>query len=260
MPHSSAGLGMAMTAVGGAFRWSALAREGPETEATAQVATHDGKPASERETLDFLAARGVPVIPQKTARSATEAGAIAAELGGPVVLKVLSPDIAHKTEVGGVALNIVGAEAAAREYEAMIARVAERKPDAAIEGIIVSPMRSGGLELIVGVARDPAWGLVLAVGMGGVLVELLGDADLSLLPVTPAKVEKMLGRFKGGKLLDGYRGQPAVDRSKLAEVIAAIGNAAIAMDTDLLSLEVNPLRVAHDGIECLDALAIWDED
>jgi succinyl-CoA synthetase beta subunit len=138
-----------------------------------------------------------------------------------------------------------------------MARVTGRKPDAAIDGVIVSPMRSGGLELIVGVARDPGWGPVLAVGVGGVLVELIGDADLSLLPVTPQKVEKMLGRFRGSKLLDGYRGQPAVDRTKLAEVIASIGNATLALGPDLASLEVNPLRVSQDRIECLDALAIW---
>jgi len=113
------------------------------------------------------------------------------------------------------------------------------------------------MELIVGVARDPAWGPVLAVGMGGVWVELMADADLSLLPVTPHKVEKMLRRLKVSKLFDGYRGQPPVNRGRLAEVITAIGDAALALGPDLASLEVNPLRVSHDGIECLDALAIW---
>jgi len=257
MPLSCAGLGHAMAAVGGAFRWSAAAREGLEDAAPAPVVPHQDKPSNERETLDFLASRGVPVIPAKIARSAQEAAAIAAELGEPAVLKILSTDIAHKTEVGGVALNIAGAEAAAREYRAMLARVAEKKPDAKIEGLIVSPMRKGGMELIVGVARDPAWGLVLAVGMGGVWVELMADADLSLLPVTPHKVEKMLRRLKVSKLFDGYRGQPPVNRGRLAEVIAAIGDAALALGPDLASLEVNPLRVSHDGIECLDALAIW---
>lgn len=258
MPHSSAGLGLTMAAVGGAFRWSAVVREGLSPAEAAPIAPHDGRPANERETLDFLAARGVPVIPARIARSAQEASDIAAELGGPVVLKILSADIAHKTEVGGVALDVAGPAQAAREYDATVARVAARKPEARIDGVIVSPMRGGGLELIVGVARDPAWGPVLAVGMGGVWVELMDDADLSLLPVTPQKVEKMLARLKVGKLFDGYRGQPAIDRRRLAEVVAAIGDAALALGPDLASLEVNPLRVSHEGIECLDALAIWE--
>ena len=257
MPLASAGLGHAMKAVGGAFRWSARVREGAEKVPTIEIALADVRPLTERQTLDFLSSRGVPVIPGRIARSADEAAAFAREIDEPLVLKILSRDIAHKTEVGGVALDIVGPDAARAEYEAMLSRVKDRKPDAVIEGVILSPMRGKGVELIVGVARDPAWGLVLAVGLGGVWVELLEDADLSLLPVTPDKVERMLGRLKAGKLLDGYRGQPAADRRKLAEVIAAIGNAAIALGPDLMSLEVNPLWVSSEKVECLDALAIW---
>ncbi|AMK25596.1 acetate--CoA ligase family protein [Sphingobium sp. TKS] len=258
MPLSVAGLGHAMAAVGAAFRWSAKVREGLEQrDANAATARPASRPRTERETLDYLESRGVPVIPARIARSADEAAEFAEQQDGPIVLKIHSPDIAHKTEVGGVALNISGSTAAAREYEAMVARVAGQKPKAAIEGVILSPMRPAGLELIVGIARDPAWGPVLAVGLGGVWVEILKDADLALLPVTPDQVERMLGRLKARKLLDGYRGQPAVDRKKLAQVIAAIGDAALALGPELVSLEINPLRVTGSDVECLDALAIW---
>jgi acyl-CoA synthetase (NDP forming) len=260
MPLSSAGLGMAMAAVGGAFRWSAAAKvlrgEGLDP---GSIAPADVRPGNEREALDFLASRGVPTIAARTATSADEAADIARTMSHPVVLKILSPDIAHKTEVGGVALNIVGPEAAGSEYEAMMARVNGARPDARIEGITVSPMLGGGIELIVGVARDPTWGLVLAVGLGGVWVEVLADADLSLLPVTPRQVEAMLGRLKAAKILDGYRGQPAADRHKVAEVIAAIGNAAIALGPDLVSLEINPLWISGDDVQCLDALILWQD-
>ncbi|WP_380871642.1 acyl-CoA synthetase [Sphingomonas sp. DBB INV C78] len=261
MPLSSAGLGHAMAAVGAAFRWSAKAREGvdvgPDGNPDADPSPADCRPLNERETLDYLASRCVPVIPARIARSPADAAKFAGEIGGPLALKILSPDIAHKTDVGGVTLNVSGVDAAVDEYDAMLARVRSRAPHATIEGIIMSPMRNASVELIVGVARDPEWGLVLAVGLGGIWVEILKDADLAVLPVTAPQVERMLGRLKAQKLLDGYRGQQAVDRARLAEVIAAIGDAAIALGPDLISLEINPLRVHGSDVECLDALAIW---
>lgn len=259
IPHCAAGMGMAMTAVGAAFRWSEIARVGAPARTSANVVISGELPDNERALLDYLASRGVPVIPAKIARTAQAAAQHAVEIGGSVALKILSADIAHKTEVGGVALGIEGASAAAAEFDAMLARVRNARPDARIDGVIVSPMRGEGVELIVGVARDPSWGLVLAVGIGGIFVELLADADLALLPVTAAQVESMLGRLKAGKLLDGFRGKPKADRRKVAEVVAAIGNAAIALGPDLVSLEVNPLWVSGSHVECLDALSIWRE-
>ncbi|MET0248250.1 MAG: acetate--CoA ligase family protein, partial [Sphingobium sp.] len=258
MPARVSGLGTGMRAVGAAFRWSEAVRRGaPEVAPVASAALSGPRPTNEREALDFLSAHGVPVIPAHVARSGDEAAAIAERLAAPVALKILSPDIAHKTEVGGVSLNIAGADAARAEYVAMAARVAAARPVARIDGITISPMRGAGVELIVGIARDPTWGLVLAVGLGGVLVEVLADADLALLPVSPNQVEEMLGRLKAARLLDGYRGQPAIDRRKVAEAVAAIGNAAIALGPDLMSLEVNPLWVSGSHVECLDALMIW---
>ena len=258
LPHFASGLGSAMNAVAAAFRWSARIREGDNCAPAQDAQCLAARPKGERETLDYLSSRGVPVVPAAVARSAEEAQTLATRLGEPVALKILSPDIQHKTEVGGVALHVADGAAAAREYSAMIERVSSHRPNAQIDGVIVSPMRTGGIELIVGVARDPSWGLVLAVGLGGVWVELLADVDLNLLPVSPAEVEKMLGRLKASRLLDGYRGQPAVDRARVAEVVAAIGEAALALGPDLVSLEINPLWVRGDRVECLDALAIWD--
>ena len=256
LPYIASGLGHTMRSVGAAFAWSRLAREGLP-KAPPAPAPIVARPITERETLDVLAASGVPVVPARIARSRAEAEAAAREIAEPVVLKILSPDIQHKTEVGGVQLNLVGQETVGDAYEAMMARVAAVRPTAHIEGVIVSPMREGGLELFVGVARDPTWGLAIAVGLGGVFVELLHDTSLRLLPVRPEMVKTMLGELRGAKILAGYRGGPPVDVDAVARAVAAIGDAAIALGPDLASLEINPLWVDGDRIECLDALAVW---
>ena len=124
----------------------------------------------------------------------------------------------------------------------------------------MSPMRSTGVELFVGTMRDPQWGPAIAVGLGGIWVEALEDTSLRLLPVTAADVEEMLSELRGRKLLDGFRGAAAVDRTAMAKVIAAIGDAALALGPQLVSLEINPLLVDGARAEALDALAIWDEE
>jgi hypothetical protein len=124
--------------------------------------------------------------------------------------------------------------------------------------VLVAPMRSGGLELLVGVARDPIWGPVLAVGLGGVWVEVLKDTALCLLPAPHEEIVRALRSLRAAQLFDGYRGQPAVDLDRLADVIARIGEAAIALGPDCAALEVNPLYVRGEHIEALDALAVWE--
>jgi acetate---CoA ligase (ADP-forming) len=215
------------------------------------------RPLGERGVLDYLAARGVPVIPAAIARTRDEAVAFAGAHNGPVALKIASPDIAHKTEVGGVALNLAGESAVAAAYDAMLAAVRKAQPQARIDGVLVSPMRSGGLEILVGVVRDPQWGPVLAVGLGGVWVEALADTQLRLLPVKPQEVKDMLGQLRAARLLSGFRGAPAADLERLAEVIVAIGDAALALGDQLKTLEVNPLWVCGSQVEALDGLTEW---
>lgn len=214
------------------------------------------RPIGERQTLDFLNSRGVPVIPATIVGSGDEASAAVVAMDTPVALKILSPDIAHKTEVGGVMLDVRGGDAAAA-YAQIVANAEAAKPEARIEGVLVSPMRRRDVELFVGVARDPMWGPVLALGLGGIWVELLADVSLRVLPVAPDDVLEMLGELRSAKLLDGYRGAPPVDRQALARIVSAIGDAALALGPDLVSLEINPLNSGPAGIEALDALAIW---
>lgn len=257
LPLVTGGLDHAIRAIGNLFDWSRrLASPLPERPAAPALA--GSRPMGERETLAFLAGRGVPVIPQHLARSAAEAADVARRIGGKLALKILSPDIPHKSDAGGVMLDVAVADAAA-SCDAIVARVKSACPDARLEGVLVSPMRRGGTELIVGVARDPVWGLALAVGLGGIWVEVLKDSSTQLLPVTGMHVREMIGRLKARHLLEGYRGAEPADIDRLVEVIVAIGDAALALGEDLAALEVNPLRVDGAEIEALDALAIWKQ-
>ncbi len=254
--YSSAGLDRGVTALAGACRWWRRAKRAVDQYGPS-VALASARPRAERDVLDALASYGCPAIPGRVVKTAAEAAEAAREMGGPLVLKVASAQIAHKTEIGGVALN-VAADRAASEFEALMARVHEAAPDAKIDGVIVSPMRERGVDLFVGVLRDPQWGPVISVGFGGVLVEVLDDTALRVLPVGEDDVVAMLGELRGRRLLDGYRGAPSVDVRAVARAVQAIGNAALAFGPELVSLEVNPLWARGDQVEALDGLAVWE--
>ncbi|TMG97606.1 MAG: hypothetical protein E6H79_20925 [Betaproteobacteria bacterium] len=257
VPAAFGGLEAVVRALGHISRWSAWLQAQTTAEQPLPVMPTSAWPDSERATLDYLASRGVPVIPAKLARTRGEAVDFAAALRAPVAMKIASPDVAHKTEVGGVRLGLQGDAAVGAAFDAMLARVRQARPDARLDGVLVSPMREGGLEILVGTVRDAQWGLTLAVGLGGIWVEALADTQLRLLPVTPQDARDMLTSLRAAKLLQGFRGSPPVDLDRLARVIAAIGDAALALGDSLAALEVNPLWVRGDDVEALDALAVW---
>jgi acetate---CoA ligase (ADP-forming) len=256
--HVLNGIEHGMTAIGLAIDW----HERRARRAPVPSPSEDGKGAGERpdgeaELRKVLEASGVPVVPTRLARSAEEAVAAARELGLPAVLKIASPDIAHKTEAGGVALDLRCAEDVADAFHAVTGSARRAVPGARVDGVLVSPMRAGGVELLCSVRRDPAWGPVLAVGLGGVWVEVLEDASLRLLPVTVDDVEEALGELRGAALLQGARGRPPVSTRRVAEVAVAIAGAAGRLGEALDTLEVNPLWAAGDQVEVLDALVVW---
>jgi acyl-CoA synthetase (NDP forming) len=261
VPAAFGGLEAVVGALGHISRWSAWlqaqASAEPPMPATSSARPYSVRPDGERATLDYLARRGVPVIPARLATTRGEAIDLAASYGTPVAMKIASPDIAHKTEVGGVRLGLQGDAGVGAAFDAMLAGVLQARPDARLDGVLVSPMREGGLEILVGAVRDAQWGLTLAVGLGGVWVEALADTQLRLLPVKPEDARDMLTRLRAAKLLQGFRGSAPVDLDRLARVIAAIGDAALALGDSLAALEVNPLWVRGDAIEALDALAVW---
>lgn len=257
LPHVICGIDSMLRAVGRLAWWSERIGERPALPCVATGETPGSEPiVGERAVLDRLAAAGVPVIPAAIAATRAEAERIAGEAKGPLVLKIASKDIAHKTEVGGVKLDVAAVDVGGA-FDAMLARVAAAAPDARIDGVILSPMRGPGVELLVGLKRDPIWGPMLAVGLGGVLVELLADVVIAPLPVDHDGVRAMLGSLRGAKLLQGYRGGAAVDLDQVADAIVGIAGVALAMGANLDSLEVNPLLVGDGRVEALDALAIW---
>jgi acetate---CoA ligase (ADP-forming) len=254
--HAISGVRDAVDAIGNAIRWSSWLRrpERPEVAgAELELADRNGQ-WSEVRGLELLAAHGVPVVPWRLARTGEDAVAAAHELGYPVVVKVVSPEILHKTDIGGVALGL-GDDASVREA---FARVVAAAGDAHVDGALVASMRAGGVELIVGIVRDPQWGPILAVGLGGVWVEVAADTSLRVLPVGEADVREMLDELRGSALLKGARGSGAADLERLVQTIVAFAQLAERLGPALVSLEVNPLRVDGSTIEALDAVLVWE--
>jgi acetate---CoA ligase (ADP-forming) len=214
-------------------------------------------PWPEAEARRLLASSGVPVVPGEVATSADEAVAIAGRVGLPVALKICSAQIAHKSDIGGVALGL-NSEADVRAGYEKVRAAGEAVPGARIDGVLVTAMRSGGAELLAGVTIDPTFGPVLAVGLGGIWVEILHDTSLRVLPVDQAEVKRMLGELRGLPLLQGARGTQRANLDAVAEAIARLGNTALSLNGALRAIEVNPLWVNGDQIEALDVLVVTE--
>lgn len=259
MPYLACGLDRALTGFSGVIAWSEHLRA-RESVNTSVLPAMTERPRTEHAALRCLADRGVPVIPMALAVDEEEAVAATAGFAGPVVIKIASADIGHKSDIGGVALNIQGEAAVRAAYRSVMAQAAIHAPDAAIDGVVVAPMRARGIELFVGMTRDAQWGPVLAVGLGGIFVEVLQDVALCLLPAGAAEIRRMLSSLRGAKLLAGSRGLPAADLDAVAETIARIGEAALAFGPELAALDINPLWVHGSHVEALDALCIWQDD
>jgi acyl-CoA synthetase (NDP forming) len=261
VPYVIPGLRQAVVALRNVAWWSEATRT-PHAETppapvpVPEPARRRGK-WSEHDARTLLGDAGIPVVPARLAGSAAEAVKAAADFGGPLSVKIVSADILHKSDIGGVVLDVpAGEEAVGAAYRAVIAAA----PDGArIDGVLVSPMRRGGTELLVGAVRDPQWGPVLAVAIGGLFVEVLRDSALAPLPVTPGQAGRLLDRLRGRAVLDGVRGAAPADRDALTAVIARIGDLALALGDALESLEINPLLVDGARIEALDAVVTWRE-
>lgn len=253
------GVDLAMTSIGHMLRWigrrdALLARPvRPVLPRTGPVDAPLGAWA-EDEGRRLLEDSGVPVVPARLVTSPTQAADAAAHFGVPVAMKICSRQVAHKSDVGGVLLNVSGAEAAAAAYQRIVSAVRENVPGAKVRGVLVSPMRGPGHELLVGVTADPVFGPVLAVGLGGIWVEILKDTSLRVLPVDASDVRGMLEDLQGLSLLKGARGGETVDLDALSEVILGISAVAASLGDSLDTLEVNPLRVSAGRIEALDVL------
>lgn len=217
--------------------------------------------ASGSDAMEVLADAGVPAAPFGVAATAAEVAAVVERVGTPVVLKIESPDIAHKTEVGGVRLGLTTAVEATAAAEAMLESVRHRAPEANITGFMVQRMVGGDrIECLMGVVNDPQIGLVLSIAPGGVLAELMGPAASRPVPLAPRDAEELIDSSVLGTLLEGYRGSPAYDRAALVQTLVRFSEMAASLP-GLAAAEVNPLLVLPEGegVAAVDCLLINDQ-
>jgi acyl-CoA synthetase (NDP forming) len=213
---------------------------------------------SERAAKQVLAEAGMPFPDERLAVTPEEAAAAADAIGYPVVVKICSPDIAHKTEVGGVVVNLKDAAAVHDASVLVLERARAAMPDAVIEGVLVAPMIAGGVEVIAGVSVDATLGPVVMFGLGGVLVEVLKDVTFRAVPFDAEEARRMIAETTAGKVLQGVRGAPPADIAALAESLAALSRFAAANDGHLAGVDINPLKVMPEGegVVPLDALVL----
>ena len=220
------------------------------------IALAPGKTFNEAEGKALLEQWGIGVPREIVAHDARSAGRVAGRIGYPVAVKILSPDITHKTDVGGVALGLGSGQAVEQAVEKMAEAVARTVPHARIDGYLVGEMVSGGVECILGVNNDPLFGPVVMFGLGGVFVELMKDVTFRLAPLAEDEALEMVRSVRGFPLLDGYRGKPKADVAALARAIAAVSRLAAANADRLQTLEINPILVMPEGqgVIALDAV------
>lgn len=212
---------------------------------------------TEIEAKQALSAIGIACTDTQLARTPEEAVALAEKFGYPVVLKISSQDITHKSDAGGVKVNIASRVQVEEAWQAIMTAVRPQYPDADIEGISVQPMARSGIEVIVGMIKDPKFGPVLMFGLGGVLVEVLKDVAFRIVPLEGDDALKMIHEIKGKKLLDGYRGQEPADIPALAEMLMKL-SAFVDQTPDIKEIDMNPVFAYSDGAVVVDARIILE--
>jgi acyl-CoA synthetase (NDP forming) len=213
---------------------------------------------SEVEAKDVLREAGVPVTTTTLATSADEAVKQAEAAGYPVVLKVVSPDIAHKSDAGGVVLNLKSADEVRASYDAIVASCQKHVPGARITGIAVQHMAPQGTEVIVGMTTDAQFGPVMMFGLGGIMVEVLKDVSFRLVPLAERDATQMIDEIKGRPVLGGVRGQPPADIAALKNTILKVSE-FVAAHPEVRELDLNPVFAYPDGALAVDARIIVSE-
>ncbi|MGV6873560.1 acetate--CoA ligase family protein [Pseudochelatococcus sp. B33] len=261
----------ALKALHAAGRWGA-SRLVPKSPARArparppQLAALGAQPAAangygilgEVASKELITAYGIRTLREAVARTPAEAAEAAARIGYPVVLKLVSPDIQHKTEVGGVIVDLQDAAAVRVGWDRIRENLAAARPDAHFEGVVVAQQARRGIELVLGMQRDPEVGPVVMFGTGGVLLELQKDVAFGAVPLTEAQANDMVDRTTAGSLLRGYRGAPASDREAVIDALMALSCLAEDIGDRLESIDINPLVAVpgQSGVFALDALIV----
>lgn len=214
------------------------------------------KVLTEIESKEVLKEAGIPVLEARLARTKKEAVALAREIGLPVVLKVVSPDITHKSDVGGVKVGLKSIKEVERAYSEIKRSAAEKVPGAEIWGVSVQKMAPRGVELIIGMTKDEQFGPVIMFGLGGIFVEVLKDVSFRIVPLTRRDASEMIREIKGFPILEGYRGEP-VDISAIEDMIMKLSEFAYKNE-DVKEIDMNPVFAYRDKAFAVDARIVLE--
>ena len=212
---------------------------------------------TEVESKELLEQADIPVVETRLAKSKKDAITISKELGFPVVLKIASPDIVHKSDSGGVKLGVANATQVGKAYSEIMSVIKQKYPNAAIQGLSIQRMAPPGVEVIVGMSKDAQFGPVLMFGLGGILVEVLKDVSFRIVPLTRRDAAEMIREIKGYPLLEGYRGQEPADISALEELIVKVSQ-FVDQNPEMKELDLNPIFAYRDRAIAVDARIILE--
>jgi acyl-CoA synthetase (NDP forming) len=236
--------------------FTAIPTEPSPAATEARSLLRPGEALSEHDSKRLLAAYEIPVTRDVLAQSSGDAVKAAATLSTPAVLKLCSPDLLHKSDLGLVKVGLTTPAEVEAAYDELLAAARQHAPDARVEGVLVSELVSGGVEMVVGVSQDPLFGPVVMLGLGGVFVEVLGDVTHRVPPFDADEARRMLTELKARKLLTGVRGRPPVDQDAVVDVVMKVQRLALDLAGDVAELDINPLVVSPTGAVALDALVV----
>jgi acyl-CoA synthetase (NDP forming) len=212
---------------------------------------------TEVESKALLKKAGIPVVEAKLARSKKEAISFSNRMGFPIVLKISSADVVHKSDSGGVKLGLANATQVGKAYSEILSSIKEAYPRAQIDGVSVQPMAAPGVEVIVGMSKDPQFGPVLMFGLGGILVEVLKDVSFRIVPVTARDAKAMIREIKGYPVLEGYRGQKPASVPALEKLIVKVSQ-FVEKNPQIRELDLNPIFAYPDKAVAVDARIILE--
>ena len=230
-------------------------REEAVSEIFRVAASEERKFLFEHEAKTLCGLYGMPVTKISVAKTEEEAVEAAEETGYPIVLKIVSPQVLHKSDAGGVLVNIGDAEGIRQGYNRILSNVKAHAPDAEITGILVQEMAPNGTEVIIGSTRDPTFGPTIMFGLGGIFVEILKDVSFRLAPITRSDAEEMIREIKAYKILEGARGMPPADQETIAEILLATSRMLMECP-EIRELDMNPVLVYEEGARIVDARVI----
>ena len=213
---------------------------------------------TEFESKNFLRKFGIPIIEARLARTQKEAVLLSQKIGFPVVLKIASPDIVHKSDSGGVKLGLKSVSEIRMAYREIMDAIKKQNPRAVIDGVTVQKMAKPGIEVIVGASKDPQFGPVLMFGLGGVFVEVLKDVSFRIIPINRKDAKEMVEEIKGYPLLQGYRGKKPADLPALIEILLKI-SLLMEKNPEIKELDLNPVVAYEKGALAVDARIILEE-